>query len=71
MMGPDYAWWHGFYDLKRTYQHIMHLAETAREKSHGSPAFVPGSGGENLTPVALESLPVAWKQIKDLVGYKP
>jgi hypothetical protein len=71
MMGPDYAWWHGFYDLKRTYQHIMHLAETAREKSHGSPAYVPGSGGENLTPVALESLPGAWKQIKGLVGYEP
>jgi hypothetical protein len=49
MMGPDYAWWHGFYELKRHTQHFMKLAEEAKKAGHGSPAPVPGSGGKNLT----------------------
>ena len=27
MMAPDYAWWHGFYELKHRYVHLMDLAE--------------------------------------------
>jgi hypothetical protein len=27
MMAPDYAWWHGFYELKHRYLHIEHMAE--------------------------------------------
>jgi predicted heme/steroid binding protein/uncharacterized membrane protein len=27
MMAPDYAWWHGFYELKHRYVHFMDLAE--------------------------------------------
>ena len=68
MMGPDYAWWHGFYDLKKTYQHIVELAEQARVAGHGSPVYVPGSGGSNLTPAQVAPLPQAWDQIKELRG---
>ena len=68
MMGPDYSWWHGFYDLKKSYRHLVLAVEEAREKGHGTPVYVPGSGGENLTPAEQESLPEAWKSIKNLKG---
>jgi hydroxylamine dehydrogenase len=31
MMAPDYAWWHGFYELKHRFNHIDHLAEILRK----------------------------------------
>lgn len=68
MMGPDYAWWHGFYDLKKTYQHLIKLAHEAREKGHGSPVYVPGSGGQNKTPVELPPMDQAWDQVEHLIG---
>jgi len=68
MMGPDYAWWHGFYDLKICYHEIVALAEEAKARGHGSPVFVPGSGGENLTPADSPSLPGAWKNVPHLEG---
>jgi len=68
MMGPDYSWWHGFYDLKKTYQHLVRLAGEAEEKGHGSPVFVPGSGGENLTPDEVEPLPSVWDDVEHLKG---
>ncbi len=68
MMGPDYAWWHGFYDLKRTYQHIVELAEQARAAGHGFATFVPGAGGPNLTTAPVAPLPQAWDQVKELRG---
>lgn len=49
MMGPDYSWWLGFYDLKKNYRRLVVLAEEARKTGHGSPIAVPGSGGKNLT----------------------
>ena len=27
MMAPDYAWWHGFYELKHRFLHIRQLAQ--------------------------------------------
>jgi hypothetical protein len=27
MMAPDYAWWHGFYELKHRYVHFLELAD--------------------------------------------
>ncbi len=68
MMGPDYSWWHGFYELKRGYQHIVGLAEEAKKAGHGSPAFVPGSGGKNMTPDAVDALPKGWEKVKNLRG---
>ncbi len=43
MMAPDYAWWHGFYELKHRYVDIMELSEkiTADGKSKQFPLF-PG-----------------------------
>jgi hypothetical protein len=32
MMAPDYAWWHGFYELKHRYVHFMDLAENLINK---------------------------------------
>jgi|GEM_PF-3970951 len=26
MMAPDYAWWHGFYELKHRLNHVMDAA---------------------------------------------
>jgi len=68
MMGPDYTWWHGFYELKRNYQKIVRLAREIEKKGHGSPVFVPGADGENLTPADSPSLPGHWKNIKHLDG---
>jgi predicted heme/steroid binding protein len=33
MMAPDYAWWHGFYELKHRFVHIEHLAEALKASS--------------------------------------
>jgi len=68
MMGPDYSWWHGFYDLKKTYQHIIKLVEEVRENGHGSPVFVPGSGGKNWTPDKVDPFPEGWGKVKNLKG---
>ncbi len=27
MMAPDYAWWHGFYEMKHRFTHIMHACD--------------------------------------------
>jgi len=68
MMGPDYAWWHGFYDLKKTYVHFVHQAEAVRAKGHGSPVYIPGSGGPNLTPAKQTDLPAGWDAVPHLKG---
>jgi len=31
MMAPDYAWWHGFYELKHRFNHIVVEAEALRQ----------------------------------------
>jgi len=38
MMAPDYAWWHGFYELKHRYSRIHELIEELR--ASGKPAFL-------------------------------
>ncbi len=68
MMGPDFSWWHGFYELKKSYQHIVKLVEEVKENGHGSPVFVPGSGGKNLTPDNVDPLPQGWGKVKHLKG---
>jgi len=35
MMAPDYAWWHGFYELKHRFNHILKEAAALREKGKG------------------------------------
>ncbi len=68
MAGPDYAWWHGFYDLKKTFNHFMHQAKAVEAAGHGSPVYVPGSGGPNLTPAQQTDLPAAWDGVQHLEG---
>ncbi len=36
MMAPDYAWWHGFYELKHRYVHLMEQAEKDSENGKAS-----------------------------------
>jgi hydroxylamine dehydrogenase len=31
MMAPDYAWWHGFYELKHRFAHIHQIAEELKQ----------------------------------------
>jgi len=71
MMGPDYSWWHGFYDLKKAYQKLVRLAERARKLGHGEPVYVPGSGGKNLTPAKTAPMPEVWAHVKHLKGLPP
>jgi hypothetical protein len=33
MMAPDYAWWHGFYELKHRYLHIERMAEELKSRN--------------------------------------
>ncbi|UCF05024.1 MAG: CopD family protein [bacterium] len=39
MMAPDYAWWHGFYELKHRYVTFMEKAEALRRR--GAPKTYP------------------------------
>jgi len=39
MMAPDYAWWHGFYELKHRYVHLMDEAERLRTGETSSTTF--------------------------------
>ena len=45
MMAPDYAWWHGFYELKHRFTHIM--SESERLKNQPAERFrhFPGQAG--------------------------
>jgi len=68
MMGPDYAWWHGFYDLKRSWREFMLLADEVEHDGHGTPVYVPGSGGKNLTNEDTPTLPGGWDTVPRLRG---
>ena len=35
MMAPDYAWWHGFYELKHRFVSIMKSAEELQQQGEG------------------------------------
>ncbi len=71
MMGPDYSWWHGFYELKRHYQKLVHLARKAEKQGHGNPTFVPGSGGKNITAAKVAPVSGTWKDIEHIEGFPP
>ena len=68
MMGPDYSWWHGFYELKKAYVNIIQLSDEAVKNGHGSPVFIPGATGKNLTSDNVTPLPEAWGKVKNLKG---
>jgi len=53
MMAPDYAWWHGFYETKLTYNKFMkesrHLIET-NQKAYKAPDFPNATGSKTKPP---------------------
>jgi len=34
-MAPDYAWWHGFYELKHRFNHIIEATTALRTSGKG------------------------------------
>ena len=55
MMAPDYAWWHGFYEMKKRCMEIDEMVEELLES--GKPAKVHelrGAGGDTTKPEFLK-----------------
>jgi hypothetical protein len=51
MMAPDYAWWHGFYDLKKRCMTIEELAEQLIKSGKPAKVFeVRGATGDTTKP---------------------
>jgi hypothetical protein len=54
MMAPDYAWWHGFYVLKKRSMEIEAQAEELLKSNKPAKVFeVKGAGGKTIKPVEL------------------
>jgi hypothetical protein len=54
MMAPDYAWWHGFYELKKRCMKIEGMADDLVQS--GKPAkmhTLKGAGGETTAPPGI------------------
>ena len=51
MMGPDYAWWHGFYELKKRFLHFMKSSTELLENNKKSfKTTIPASTGTTTKP---------------------
>jgi len=51
MMAPDYAWWHGFYELKKRFMEIEEQAEQLLKSGEPAKVFeVKGTGGDTTKP---------------------
>jgi hypothetical protein len=51
MMGPDYAWWHGFYELKKRFLHFMKDAtELLKNNKKSFKTVIPASTGTTTKP---------------------
>jgi hydroxylamine dehydrogenase len=51
MMAPDYAWWHGFYELKKRCMEIQEEVEKLLQAGKPAKVFeVKGSGGDTTKP---------------------
>ena len=51
MMAPDYAWWHGFYELKKRSMEIEAEVEELLKSNQPAKVFdVKGSGGDTTKP---------------------
>jgi hydroxylamine dehydrogenase len=55
MMAPDYAWWHGFYELKKRHNEFFEMAHEL--ETSGKPAWkndnFPGATGNTEKPKAI------------------
>jgi hypothetical protein len=48
MMAPDYAWWHGFYELKHRFNSIVDEIDELKGKAEGKTyKRFPGRYGEH------------------------
>jgi len=51
MMAPDYAWWHGFYELKKRFMAIEEQAEELLKTGKPAKIFeLKGAGGDTTEP---------------------
>ena len=51
MMAPDYAWWHGFYELKKRFMEIEEQAEQLLKSGKPAKIFeMKGTGGDTTKP---------------------
>jgi len=51
MMAPDYAWWHGFYELKKRYMEIDdQAADLLRDGKPAAVHEIKGAGGDTTRP---------------------
>ncbi len=51
MMAPDYAWWHGFYELKKRLMAIEEQAEQLIQSGKPAKVFeIKGTGGDTAKP---------------------
>ena len=51
MMAPDYAWWHGFYELKKRCMEIEEQAERLLQQGKPAKVFkVKGATGATTKP---------------------
>ena len=56
MMGPDYAWWHGFYELKKRFLHFMKDAtELLKNNNKSFKTVIPASTGTTTKPSEIKS----------------
>jgi hypothetical protein len=56
MMGPDYAWWHGFYELKKRFLHFMEsAADLLGNNKKSFKITIPSSTGTTLKPSEVDS----------------
>jgi len=55
MMAPDYAWWHGFYEVKNRFNAVMeeadHLLKTGEKAYRWDP--YPNATGNTKRPVEI------------------
>jgi hypothetical protein len=54
MMAPDYAWWHGFYEIKKRYMEIEAQVEELLNSGKPAKVFeVKGATGNTTKPAQL------------------
>ncbi len=70
MMGPDYSWWHGFYDCKKTFLEMEEIYHKLLKEGKPQPAFLPGATGPNITSMKNVPKPIdVWKKIPTALMY--
>lgn len=70
MMGPEYTWWRGFYDLKKIFLEMEKLYHEALNRGKAQPKYIPGATGKNITPLKGLPKPIdVWKKTEGCLMY--